>query len=207
MLDFLIKAGVMIYPILFCSVLALTLIIERFLYYSKIEEEPEAVVENLRNLMKRGRTKEALELCDKNITPLSQVLKAGILRYNQPKELIKEAMEDASLYEIPHLERNLSFLATIAHISPLLGLLGTVIGLVRCFYTIELKVSQLGSVMPQDLAGGIWEALLTTVAGLIVAIPTYVAYNYFVHRVNTYILEMERTSSELLQVLSEETKV
>ena len=154
----------------------------------------------------RNRVKEALEECDRKPTPLSQILKAGIAQYGKSKDVIKESMEEASLYEVPKLERNLSFLATIAHISPLLGLLGTVVGLVRCFQGIEMKVSQLGSISPADLAGGIWEALLTTVAGLIVAIPTYVAYNYFVHKVNFYTLEMERTSSELLQVISGEAE-
>lgn len=198
------KGGVMMYPIIICSILSLAIIFERFYFYFKSDQDPEKLIDMLRDLLKRNKVKDALEVCDKKLTPLSQVVKAGILKFENTKEIIKEAMEDASLYEIPKLERNLSFLATIAHISPLLGLLGTVLGLVRCFHTIEVKVAQFGSIAPSDLAGGIWEALITTVAGLIVAIPTYVAYNYFVHRVNFYTLEMERTASEVLHVLTSE---
>ena len=94
-------------------------------------------------------------------------------------------------------------LATVAHISPLLGLLGTVVGLVRCFQIIQEKSTALQSVSPGDLAGGIWVALLTTVAGLIVAIPAFVAYNYLASRINNFILEMEKTSTDLVNFLTE----
>ncbi|HEC69309.1 MAG TPA: MotA/TolQ/ExbB proton channel family protein, partial [Candidatus Omnitrophica bacterium] len=92
---------------------------------------------------------------------------------------------------------------TIAHISPLLGLLGTVTGIIRCFYIIQEKSASLGAVNPADLAGGIWEALLTTAFGLVVAIPSFIAYNYFVSRVNYSVLEMERTASEMISLLTE----
>jgi biopolymer transport protein ExbB len=116
-------------------------------------------------------------------------------------------MEDASLYEIPTLEKNLTALATVAHISPLLGLLGTVTGLVRCFQVIQLKSSSFTPVNPGDLAGGIWEALITTVAGLIIAIPMFVIYNYLVSRVNNFILEMERSATEVVNLLSESKRI
>jgi len=204
MWEFFLKGGAMMWPILFCSVLSVTIILERLFFYVRSEQNPEKLINALKELLKKNKIQEALEICDKKTTPLSQVLKAGILKFEHTKEAIKEAIEDASLYEIPKLEKNLSYLATIAHISPLLGLLGTVLGLVRCFHTIEMKVAQFGSIAPSDLAGGIWEALITTVAGLIVAIPTYVAYNYFVHKVNFYTLEMERGASDILHILTSE---
>jgi biopolymer transport protein ExbB len=153
--------------------------------------------------MKRHDTKEALQICDNNPGPISNILKAGILKSDRPRQQIIEAIEDASLYEIPRIERNLTALATIAHVSPLLGLLGTVTGMVRCFQTIQAKSTSFHPVSPGDLAGGIWEALLTTVAGLIVAIPMFVAYNYLVNRVNNFILEMEKASTELVNFLTE----
>ncbi|MDD4894418.1 MAG: MotA/TolQ/ExbB proton channel family protein, partial [Candidatus Omnitrophica bacterium] len=116
---------------------------------------------------------------------------------------IKEAIEDASLYEIPILEKNLLMLATIAYISPLLGILGTVTGMVRCFQSVQSKAATFNLVSPADLAGGIWEALLATVAGLVVAIPTFIVYNYLVNRVNNFILEMEKASTELVNFLTE----
>ena len=106
-------------------------------------------------------------------------------------------MEDVSLFEIPKLESRLSALSTIAQIAPLLGLLGTVTGMTASFHTIQVRASSLNPVTPGDLAGGIGEALLTTVAGLIVAIPAFVAYNYFVNRINHVVLDMERGATEL----------
>jgi biopolymer transport protein ExbB len=153
--------------------------------------------------MKRHQIKEALELCEVTKNPLSQVLKAGILKYDRGREQIKEAIADAALYEEPHLEKNMTALATIAHISPLLGLLGTVLGMVRSFQIIQAKSTAYAPVSPGELAGGIWEALLTTVAGLLVAIPAFVAYNYLVSRINNFILEMEKASTELVNFLTE----
>src|SRR5689334_20812085 len=115
-------------------------------------------------------------------------------------------MEDASLYEIPKLESRLGALSTIAHVSPLLGLLGTVTGMTACFHTIQVRTASLNPVTPGDLAGGIGEALITTVAGLMVAIPTYIAYNYLVSRVNYFILEMERAATELVNYITQITQ-
>ncbi len=115
--------------------------------------------------------------------------------------LIREAIEDAGIHEVPRLEKNLVVLATIAHISPLLGLLGTVVGMIRAFMTIE---EMEGVVNPSHLAGGIWEALLTTAFGLLVAILAYVAYNFLVARVGKIVLDMETSATEVVNLLSEE---
>ncbi len=144
---------------------------------------------------------EAIDLCDRTPGPIAHILKAGMMKHDRSRQEIKEAMEDASLYEVPRLEKRLNALATISHISPLLGLLGTVTGMVRCFQVIQSKSSSLHPVSPGDLAGGIWEALITTVAGLIVAIPTFVAYHYLVSRVNNFVLDMERSATELINIL------
>ncbi|MBN1913390.1 MAG: MotA/TolQ/ExbB proton channel family protein, partial [Candidatus Omnitrophica bacterium] len=195
--------GPVMWPILLCSVFALAIILEKFWHLHKIRIDTQQFLGAILDKMKRHQTKEALEICDKTKSPISNILKAGILKYDRSREQIKEAIEDASLYEIPVIEKSLSLLATIAHISPLLGLLGTVTGMVRCFQTIQAKATSFHPVSPGDLAGGIWEALLTTVAGLIVAIPTFVAYNYLVHRINNFVLEMEKASTELVNFLTE----
>jgi len=150
--------------------------------------------------IRKGKIKEALKVCENNSYYITNIIKEGILRYGESKEAIREAMENKSLYEIPSFEKNLSFLSTLAHISPLIGLLGTVMGLVKSFYVIEQKAQSAGMVNPSDIAGGIWEALLTTVAGLCIAIISYLAYNYFVYKVNMYILEAEKASTELLEI-------
>jgi len=195
--------GPVMWPILLCSIFALAIIIEKFWHMKKIKINTQQFLGAILDKMKRHEVKEAMEICDKTPGPIAHILKAGILKYDRPRPQIVESIEDASLYEIPRIEKNLNALATIAHISPLLGLLGTVTGMVRCFQTIQAKATSFHPVSPGDLAGGIWEALLTTVAGLIVAIPTFVAYNYLAGRINHYILEMEKASTELVNFLTE----
>ncbi|MBU0549830.1 MAG: MotA/TolQ/ExbB proton channel family protein [Candidatus Omnitrophica bacterium] len=198
-----LKGGPVMWPILLCSVFAVAIIIERIWYLRKIRIDTRQFLNKILERMKRHQIKEAMELCEAVKNPLSQLLKAGILKYDRGRQQIKEAIEDAALYEEPRLEKNMTALATIAHISPLLGLLGTVLGMVRSFQIIQAKTTALVPVSPGDLAGGIWEALLTTVAGLVVAIPAFVAYNYLVSRIGNFILEMERASTELVNFLTE----
>ncbi len=198
-----LTGGPVMWPILLCSVFSLAIILESFWHLHKISIDTQEFLQKIMNKMKRHETKEALQICDNTKSPIANILKAGILKYDRPRPQIIEAIEDASLYEIPRIEKNLTALATIAHVSPLLGLLGTVTGMVRCFQIIQAKATSFHPVSPGDLAGGIWEALLTTVAGLIVAIPTFLAYNYLVSRINHFILEMEKASTELVNFLTE----
>lgn len=191
------------WPILLCSILGLAIILEKFLQLHSIKIDTGKFLSTLFDSLRRNKIKEAINLCDATNAPIARILKAGTLKYDRSRDEIEETMEDASLYEIPRLERKLNALATIAHISPLLGLLGTVTGMVRCFQTIQLKSTALNPVSPGDLAGGIWEALLTTVAGLIVAIPAYVAYNYFVSRVNNIVIDTERAATELINFFAQ----
>jgi biopolymer transport protein ExbB len=198
-----LAGGPVMWPILFCSIFALAIALEKFWHLHKINIDTQDFLNKILDKMKRHDIKEALQVCDNTKSPIANILKAGILKYDRPRPQIIEAIEDASLYEIPRLEKNLTALASIAHVSPLLGLLGTVTGMVRCFQVIQAKATTFHPVSPGDLAGGIWEALLTTVAGLIVAIPTFVVYNYLVSRINHHILEMEKASTELVNFLTE----
>lgn len=198
-----LAGGPVMWPILIASIFAMAILIEKFWYLHRISIDTQAFLGKILEKMKRHDTKEAIQICDNTNSPIARILKSGILKYDRPRQQIVEAIEDASLYEIPKIEKNLSALATIAHVSPLMGLLGTVTGMVRCFQAIQAKASALHPVSPGDLAGGIWEALLTTVAGLIVAIPTFIAYNYLANRINNFLLEMEKASTELVNFLSE----
>ena len=203
LLQLFLAGGPVMWPILLCSIFALSISVDKFRYLRKISIDMQSFSEKIKEKMKRHDTKEALAVCDAYSSPIANILKAGILKYDRPRAQIIEAIEDASMYEIPRIEKNLTVLSTVAHVSPLLGLLGTVTGMVRCFQIIQAKTGALLPVSVGDLAGGIWQALLTTVAGLMVAIPTYVAYNYFVSRSNNLILEMERSSTELVNFLTE----
>ncbi len=198
-----LAGGPVMWPILLCSVFALAIILEKFWHLHKIAIDTQEFLGKILEKMKRHEIKEALQICDATQGPLAHILKAGILKYDRPRPQIKETIEDASLYELPKLEKNLPALATIAHVSVLLGLLGTVTGMVRVFQVIQAKSLGFHPVLPADLAGGIWEALLATAAGLVVAIPAFVAYNYLATRVNQFILEMEKASTEFINFLSE----
>jgi len=154
----------------------------------------------IRTVLRQNKIAEAIQVCEKTPGPIARILKAGMLKHGRRKRDIREAIEDAGQLEIPRLERYLGVLATVASISPLLGLLGTVAGMIKAFGQIQAKM---GVVNPSDLADGIGNALITTAAGLVVAIPTLVLYNYFVAKVENMILDMEISSSELVDLLTE----
>ncbi|MFC1646207.1 MotA/TolQ/ExbB proton channel family protein [Candidatus Omnitrophota bacterium] len=205
-IDILHKAGPVIIPIILCSIFGLAVAIEKKWQLHKAKIDTDKFLQEILSTIRKLKIQEAIGICDSVKSPISRILKVGIMKYDRPKEDIKQAMEDASLYEIPKLEKNLTALATVAHISPLLGLLGTVTGLMRSFQVIQAKSSAFAPINPGELAGGIWEALITTVAGLMVAIPMFVIYNYLVGVVNSFILEMERSATELVNFLSEGKK-
>ena len=197
------RGGPIMWPILLCSVVAFAIVIERLVQLRRAQIDTKAFMEQISKSLKRNKIMEALELCERTPGPIARILKAGILKHDRARAEVREAIEDASIHEVPRLEKNLPVLATVAHISPLLGLLGTVTGMVSAFQVIETKASGMNPVNPGDLAAGIWEALLTTVAGLCVAIPTFVAYNYLVSRVDGFVLDMERSATDLLNILAE----
>jgi biopolymer transport protein ExbB len=203
MWEFMQKGGPIMWPILLCSVIAFAIVIERLINLKREQIDTKTFMEQISKSLKRNKIMEALDLCDRTGGPIANIMKAGTLKHDRPKNEIREAIEDASIHEVPRLERNLPVLATIAHVAPLLGLLGTVTGLVSAFQVIESKASALNPVNPGDLAGGIWQALLTTVLGLCVAIPTYVAYNYLVSRVDGFVLDMERSATDLMNILGD----
>ncbi|MFH1856025.1 MAG: MotA/TolQ/ExbB proton channel family protein [Candidatus Omnitrophota bacterium] len=201
MLDILQKGGPIMYLIFITSILGLAVAIERFWHLHRAKIDTNKFMEVIAAALKRNRIMEAVELCEQTPGPIAHILKAGILKHDRSKQEIKEAIEDAGLHEIPRLEKNLGIISTISNIAPLLGLLGTVTGMVRAFQVIQEKATALNPVSPGDLAGGIWEALLTTVAGLMVAIPAFVIYNYLVNRVENIVLDMERSSTDLINIL------
>jgi biopolymer transport protein ExbB len=192
--------GWLMIPIFACSLISVSLILERFFSLRRARAYSKDLMDNIREILKHNRVSEAIDLCEETGGPLAFILKAGLLKHGRQRSEIREAVEDAGLLVIPSLERYLSVLGTIANITPLIGLLGTVVGMTEAFMVIQ---SHGGAVTPGDLAGGIGTALLTTVWGLIVAIPTLVAYNYFVTKVDNMVWEMEILSSELLDILSD----
>lgn len=202
MFELIQKGGPVMYPIIFCSMLALAIVIERFYHLYKARIDTKEFMNNIEITVRHNKIADAIKICEKTPGPIAHIIRAGILKHDRSRQEIRESIEDAGHQEVPRLEKHLSLLATIAHVSPLLGLLGTVTGMVRAFQIIQEKTASFSPVSPGDLAGGIWEALLTTVAGLIVAIPTVVIYNYLVNRVDEFVLEMERSATEVTNILS-----
>ena len=193
--------GVIMWPILATSVIALAIAIERFFVLRRATIDTRELMDTMRTVLRQGRPQEAIEICDETDVPVARILRAGLLKHDRPKEDIREALEDACNLEIPRLEKYLSALDTCANVAPLLGLLGTVQGMLLAFEQIRYKQ---GLVNPSDLAEGIGNALITTFAGLAVAIPAIVIHKYYVGRVENMVLEMEVSSSELVDLLTKD---
>ncbi|MBU4227443.1 MotA/TolQ/ExbB proton channel family protein [bacterium] len=198
MLEVFEKGGFVMYPILICSLAAVTIFFERMFYLKSIKTKSKKFVLRVKNLVKKGSIEMAISACRKSPTPISKIMLAGLMKFGRGRDEIKEAVEDSANQEIPVLEGNLSTLSTVGNITPLLGLLGTVFGMIKAFNVISI----MGVSKPELLAGGISEALLTTAFGLSIAIPTVVIYNYLSHRVDKLIREMEVNCVELIDLLT-----
>lgn len=202
MYELIQKGGLIMVLIIICSIIALAIIIERLINLYRARINTQEFLDKVKAILRKDKIMQALQLCDNTPGPIAHIVKVGILKHDRSRSEIRESIDDAASHEIPRLEKNMKILATIAHIAPLLGLLGTVTGMVEAFQIVEQKASILNPINPSDLAGGIWEALLTTVAGLSVAIPAFIAYNYLVSRIEGFVLEMEISSTHLVEVLT-----
>jgi len=197
MFTFFLKGGPLMWPILLCSVIAITIILERFYCLYQARTKIPNIFSRVKSLLKDKKTDEALKLCEGTSGPIAHILAIGIHIRNRSIEEKEKLIVRAGSKVIRQLDKNLCGLAIIGNITPLLGLLGTVTGMIRAF----MKIQELGGrVDASVLAGGIWEALITTAAGLSVAIPTLVAYHYFEGRVDNMASEMKDVASELLEI-------
>ena len=192
-----------IWLIIFCSVLIIGIIIERLINLRRSRIKIRAFMEELSPLLKRNKIIEAVSACDREASPLANVIKAGILKHDRDSGEIKEVMEEAGMREIPRMEKNLPILATVAYLSPLLGMLGTILGMVEIFIRVR---SASGLFDPRELAGGVGEALLTTALGIIVAIPAFIAHNYFVSRLDVFVRELRQLSVDVPKLLKSDSR-
>ncbi|MGB9772446.1 MAG: MotA/TolQ/ExbB proton channel family protein [Bacteroidota bacterium] len=198
LLEFFDKGGILMYFILATSIIALWVIMEKYLVLRRAKMDAGDFMLRLRSILRQGDTVGAIEYCSRLDVPIARILKRGIMKLHEGDEKIKEAIESAGKMEVYQLEKRLGLLASTAGIAPLLGFLGTVTGMINAFRTVEVLG---GMATAADLAGGIWEALLTTAFGLIVGIPAYGFYNYFVSRIQHVVFEMEATSEEFLELV------
>jgi biopolymer transport protein ExbB len=200
MIDFMQKGGPLMWVLLFCSVLAGAIFFERTLYYHRVGMSPGEFLRGLAELIRHQRWAEAQLECAGNPTPLTRVLHSAVLRHSASRAELKEIVQEAGQLEVPRLERHLGLLAGLGVVSPLLGLLGTVTGMVEVFGSIS---AQSGLTSSADIAGGIYQSLLTTAAGLIVAIPCSLAYCYLSARLTALIRDLERAGIEVVNLITD----
>jgi biopolymer transport protein ExbB len=198
MWELVVKGGWMVWPILACSVGAAVLFLERLFHLHRAQIQQDDFLSGIYTVVNRGNTAEAISICDQTPGPVAHMVRTALLHADEKPEPLKQTIAKAGLAEIPRLEKNLGGLLTIAQVTPLLGLMGTVVGLIRIFMAMEQNapLAEIG-----DLSAGIWQALITTALGLCVSIPSFAAYNFLLSRVESITLNMEHAAEEIHRFL------
>jgi biopolymer transport protein ExbB len=203
MIQFFLQGGVVLWIIMALGVVATVVVVERLLYFRGIAVDEVKLFSRVSSCLEKGHFDEALAICDTNLSPLSGLMKAGIENRDMPESVQKEMLRDAAAQEVPRLEAHISTLGTISNISPLMGLLGTVVGTMQAFGVL----GQFGAVSdPSLLAKGVAQALITTVGGIVVAVPSVIFYNGLVTKVNTMIIKMENQVNKMILLVNGRTR-
>ena len=197
-----VMGGPLLVPISICSVFALTIVIQKFDHFRSFDRDIVLLKDRVLTQVRQDNIKEAVSACDASGAWGAPVLKAGLMKFGGSRQEIMDAMEDTARLEVPKLEKGLVILSTIASITPLLGLLGTVLGLCGAFHTIQVRAAAMNPVAPGDIAGGIWQALITTVVSLVVAIPVFIVYNYFVNKIHLVVRDVEKVALRLADLMT-----
>ncbi|MBI5490355.1 MAG: MotA/TolQ/ExbB proton channel family protein [Deltaproteobacteria bacterium] len=195
--EFLALGGPVMIPIGLGSIIALAIFLERLWSLQRNAVLPPGLVDKVDQHLADGKPDDALAICKDRPSPLGRVLETAVVHRDEPRELIQQRLEDRGRQEGVKLERYFEAVGTIAQLEPLLGLLGTVTGMIKVFQKI-VATSEHGAVDPGQLAAGIWEALITTAAGLIIGIPVLIAHRYLLSRSNRLVLEMEQGATRIL---------
>ncbi|MFT4605690.1 MAG: biopolymer transport protein ExbB [Rhodothermales bacterium] len=197
-LDILLQGGWVLIPIIALSVVAVVIFVERLRKLRKAGGDPEEVMDRIRDYVRTANIEGAKAYCEAQDTPITRILKHGLERLGRPISEIQDAVNAAGKHEAFLLEKRTDILASIAGISPMLGFLGTVTGMIEAFQQIQ---SLQGNVNPSVLAGGIWEALISTAAGLVVGILAFFCYNLLLGRIRRLTNDMERTATDFIDLL------
>jgi biopolymer transport protein ExbB len=202
MIDYMQKGGPLMWLILLCSVVSVAIFAERLLYFHRATINTGEFLQGLANLIRKQSLAEARIECQAVSVPVTRVIHSAIIRHHLPRAELREIVQEAGQLEVPRLERNLGMLIAIGYICPLIGLLGTVTGLIQAFVQLS---SNNGYATLSDVSSGIYQSLLTTAAGLVVAIPTILGYCYLSAHLNTLLHDMERAGIETVNLLTEKT--
>lgn len=200
LLDLLIKGGYMMIPLYALFVLAIFIFVERIITLRKAQKSPKHLMDQIKILVQGGQVDKARILCQGETTPVANMIAKGLERIGSPLKNIEVAIENVGKIEIYKLEKNLNLLATVSGAAPMIGFLGTVAGMIRAFIGVAQEE---GMVSPKLLSTGIYEAMITTAAGLVVGIIAYLGYNYLVSQVSKLVHNMEYTSIEFMDILQE----
>ena len=194
MFQYFLRGGVMMYPLLVCSVLIVAVIVNRIMVFYRAETDEKRLMVRIKEFLEKDMPEGAIALCDRTTGPVAAMLRAGLVEHEKGRKAMEEAFETAALYEIPRLEKFLPMLSMMASVSTLIGFSGTVLGMISAFNSIaKANISS-----PAVVASGVGQALITTAAGLLIAIPAIVSYHYFVGRVDKHVLEIEKRCKELI---------
>lgn len=196
-IEILDKGGVLIYPLLILMVWGLAIIVMKWFALRRENIIKPQAVKEVERLLLAKKVPEATAFCKQNPAPMTRILEAAILNHDKGEAEIKEILEEAGRQEVPKIRSQLTTLGTIASVAPLLGLLGTVLGMISVFS----ELSQNTNVNASALAGGISEALITTACGMAIAMPTLAFYNFFTTQVQNLIVEIEKVSLHMVAVL------
>jgi biopolymer transport protein ExbB len=198
--DLALKGGWIMFPIALCSVIAVYVFVERYLVISRASVNDKNFMNNIREFIHAGKLDSAISLCQHNESPIARMIEKGLSRIGRPLNDINTAIENVGNLEVSKLEKGVTGLATIAGAAPMLGFLGTVTGMVRAFYDMAAAGNNIDI---QLLSSGIYEAMVTTVAGLIVGIIAYVFYNLIVSRIEKVVFLLEARALEFMDLLHE----
>ncbi len=199
LVEFFNKGGAFMWPLGILALVALVVILERLISLQRASTKTSRLLERIINDLKERGVEAAMETCERTRGPIAAILHAGLAKVDKGPAAVEKAIENSGAIEMAFLQRGLPILSTVANVAPLIGFLGTVSGMIHAFEAIAAAEQ----VSAKVVASGISEALITTMTGLVIAIPAQIAYNFFVARIDRFVIDMEESSVELLDALTE----
>ncbi len=196
--ELLSKGGPLIWLLLGCSCLSLAIFLERYLYFHRVRINVSDFLHGLQNLLRKRSFAEAMHECAGTPGPVARVVHSAVLRHEAPRDELKQIVQEAGQLEVPKLEKNLAVLRNIAYVAPLIGLLGTIIGLLKTF--VQISQSS-GYATASQMAVGLYESLVTSAVGIVVAIPAFTFYSYLVAVSRNLMHDMERAGIEVVNII------
>lgn len=200
MLDLIFSGGRLVWLLVGCSVVSFAIFLERYLYFHRATVNVGQLLEGLANLIRRKNFAEAMHQCALAPGPVPRVMRTALMRHDYSREYLRDIVQEAGQMEVPRVERSLRVLLTIAYVAPLIGLLGTLLGLLDTFGQVNGGV---GAATSLSLADGVYRSLVTSATGLIVAIPSYVLYAFLVSRAKNLLHDIERGGIEIINLIED----